>query len=77
MLHIGVRIYDDPVHFISISQTNRFKDEHKSLKKIMEVKNVVMQVYTELNACVATVNVAIEEVETKKVLELIGNTADL
>lgn len=77
ILHIGVRIYDDQVHFVSISQTNRFKDEHSSLKKIMELKNVVMQVYTELNACVATVYVAIEEIKAIRVLDLIGNIDDL
>jgi hypothetical protein len=77
ILHIGVRIYDDPVHFVSISQINRFKDEHRSLKRIMELKNVVMQVYTELNACVATVNVAIEQQEATRVLQLMGNIEDL
>jgi hypothetical protein len=72
MFHAGVRIYDDPVHYLSVTGIQRYIDEHTSLEKIMHRQHTDIQLYNELNVCVATATVTFEVKDQMKVLHLLG-----
>lgn len=73
IFHTGIRIYDDPVHYLTITGTQRFKDEHFSLEKIMNLSNVYIHFHNELNICVAIAFLSFEIKDQLKVLNLLGN----
>ena len=37
--HTGIRVYDDPIHYLSVTGIHRFLDEHISLEAIMNRAN--------------------------------------
>jgi hypothetical protein len=77
IFHTGIRIYDDPVHYLLITGTQRFKDEHFSLEKIMNLSKVFIHFHNELNVCVATAVLSFDVKDQLKVLNLLGNINDL
>lgn len=77
MFHTGVRIYDDPVHYLSVTGIQRFVDEHTSLEKIMYRQHTDIQFYNELNVCVATATVCFDVKDQMKVLNLLGRPEQL
>lgn len=40
IFHAGVRIYDDPIHYIRLTSVQRFRQEHKAIQKIMQMETV-------------------------------------
>jgi hypothetical protein len=77
LFHTGIRIYDDPVHFASVSYVQLFRDEHRSLRDIMQEDEMHIYLHDELNACVAQAKVKLDPIERKKVIALQGNLDDL
>lgn len=77
IFHTAIRVYDDPIHFATISNVLLFKNEHLALQKIMNLKCVDVHFYNELNVCVATAEIHFDKDETRKVLDLIGNIEEL
>ena len=77
IFHAGVRIYDDPINYLIVTETLRFNDEHSSLQAIMNRTETHLDVYNELNVCVAVAKVHIEVKNQMKTLNLLGNIAHL
>jgi len=77
IFHIGARIFDDPVHYLSITGANRFADEHASLKKIMNSESVNIHFHSELTILVATARLTFTSDDRRKILALLGVTENL
>lgn len=77
VFHLGVRIYDDPVHYQVIACTQRFLDEHLSLARIMHLEHVQIQLYNELNICQAFGTLIIKKDDKHNVHALLGNPKKL
>ena len=77
IFHHAVRIYDDPVHYMTISGTHRYPDEHASLAAIMGRSYTHIHFHNELSICVATATVSFPVADQMKVLNLQGNLQHL
>ncbi|MGQ7854461.1 hypothetical protein ACUN24_09450 [Pedobacter sp. WC2501] len=77
IFHVGLRIYDDPVHYLVLSCAQRFLDEHLSIAKIMNLDKVYIHFHNELNVCQATATLALTEKAKHDVLALLGNAKQL
>lgn len=77
IFHKGIRVHDDPVHFLSLTGTDRFVDENKSLEAIMNRSYTYIHFHDELNVCVATAKLTFELKEQLKVINLLGNIEHL
>ncbi len=75
--HTGIKIYDDMVKCLLITGTNRFVQEHESLKAIMEENTTVIELYNELSVCVAKAHVSFNENDRESILKMIGNMQEL
>jgi hypothetical protein len=73
IFHTGLKIYDDPVNYQMIFGTNRFLDEHLSIEKIWNLDKVQIQLFNELNVCIAFGDLAINEQYKHEILTLLGN----
>lgn len=73
VFHHGVRIYDDPVHYLTITGSHRYADEHLSLNAIMGRSYTHIHFHNELSICVATATVSFSVADQMKVRNLIGN----
>lgn len=71
IFHIGARIFDDPIHYLSITGANRFLDEHTSLEKIMKRESVQIHFHSELTILVATAQLTFTEADRKKILKML------
>lgn len=77
IFHTGIRIYDDPIHYVNLTGPHRFAEEHAALEKIMHLSSVPLQLYNELNFCVATAEIPFDVSIQLKVLNFLGNPASL
>lgn len=77
MFHSGVRIFDDPVHYMSVNGIQRFMDEHTSLEKIMNRSQTYIHFHNELNICVAIATLIFELKDQLRVLNMLGNVDKL
>jgi len=77
IFHTGIRIYDDPIHYVNLTGPHRYEEEHAAVEKIMNLSSTPLQVYDELNICVATAEVAFAVSDQLKVLNFLGNTSSL
>jgi len=77
VFHIGLRIYDDPIHYLTISCVQRFSDEHLSIGKIMNLERVYIHFHNELIVCQATATLTLETKDKNDVLSLLGNPKKL
>ncbi|GEM_PF-730903 len=73
IFHTGVKIYDDPVHYLSLSGTHRFSDEHYSLAKIMQLEKVFVHFHNELNVCQAVAEFTFNANDTHQIRAFQGN----
>ena len=77
VMHSCFRIYDDPVHFLNLSGTHRFIEDHLALKKVMEEEVVQLQIFNELNMCVAFANIRFSSESKNSILALLGEPTTL
>lgn len=77
VFHKGLRIHDDPVHFLSLTGINRFEDEHTSLAAIMNRNFTYIHFHDELSVCVATAKLSFDVKDQLKVSNLLGNVKNL
>lgn len=77
IFHIGVNIYDDPVHFVTLTSTHKNIDEHLSVAKIMQLDKVEIQLYNELCACQCHGNLILTTKNKNDILCLLGNPKKL
>lgn len=77
IFHTGVRIYDDPIHYLTITGVERYYDELNSLEKIMNRSNTYIHFHNELNVCVAYAIVTFEINDQIKALNLLSNIENL
>ncbi|MDQ6755320.1 MAG: hypothetical protein M3004_00135 [Bacteroidota bacterium] len=77
MFHTGIRIYDDTLHYLSVTGINRFKDEHTSLEKIMNRNSTYVHFHNELNVCVATATLSFTVSDQLKVLNMLNDIETL
>jgi hypothetical protein len=75
--HTGIRIHDDPVHFISIIGTHRFHEEHEALGLIMKQPEIQIVLYNEFSVCVASGIVNISLSDRNKVVKFQGAPTEL
>lgn len=75
--HAGVRVYDDPIHYLSVTGIHRFLDEHISLERIMNRTQTYIHFHNELNVCTATASLSFDTKDQLKVLNFIGNPNNL
>jgi hypothetical protein len=75
--HTGVKIYDDIINYLLITGTHRFVQEHESLRAIMEENTTVIELYNELDVCVAIAHVSFNKNDRESILRMIGNTQEL
>lgn len=73
MFHSGIKVHDDPVHYLSITGIERFLDEHASLENIMGRSFTYIHFHDELSVCVATAKLAFSPGDQFKVTNLQGN----
>lgn len=71
-IHNGIRIYDDPIHFLTVSGTLRFEDEYNSLSKIAILDSVLVEFYDELALPVASATVSFKNY-SKKIIEFLND----
>jgi hypothetical protein len=77
IFHAGVRIYDDPVHYLRLTSVQRFRHEHKAIKKIMQMETVNIHFHNELTVCIATATLIIAKEDREKIISLLGDVEDL
>ncbi len=77
IFHIGTRIFDDPIHYLSITGTNHYLDEHSSLERIMNSESVYIHFHSELTILVATAKLTFKADDRTRVLRLIGASENL
>ena len=77
IFHTGMRIYDDPTHFLSITGIQRFIDGHMSIEKIMNRGSTFIHFYNELAILTATAELTLNPDDRLKVLSLLSDTTDL
>lgn len=77
IFHNGVRVFDDPVHFLSVIGTQRFLDEHTSLEKIMNRDWTYIHFHSELGICVAIAELRFDVKDQLKVLNILGKVENL
>lgn len=77
IFHAGVRIYDDPVHYLILTSVQRFRQEHKAIKKILQMETVNVHFHNELTICIATATLTIIKRDREKIIALLGIVEDL
>lgn len=77
IFHTGIRIHDDPVHYLRLTSVQRFRQEHHAIKRIMELETVNIHLHNELTMCMATATLTISRKDREKVISLLGNLQDL
>jgi hypothetical protein len=75
--HAGLRIFDDPVHFMRMTSILRFTQEHKALRKIMAMETVNIHFHNELTVCMATATLTIDQTHRNQILALLGDAEQL
>jgi len=73
VIHVGVRIYDDPINYQVITCVQRFLYEHLSIAKIMHLVTVQVQFYNELNVCQAYGMLKFDEWDRHNIHSFLGN----
>ncbi|KDN53830.1 hypothetical protein [Flavobacterium seoulense] len=73
IFHTGLRVYDDPINYATITGTERFFDEHCSLAAIMNRSFTYIHFHNELGICVATAKLSFSIADQFRVLNLQGN----
>src|SRR5690606_30661891 len=77
IFHIGVKIYDDPINFITLINTQKNMDEHLSIAKIMHLDKVQIQLYNELCVCQCFGDIVLTTKNKNDILCLLGNPKKL
>ena len=77
IFHKGFRVHDDPIHYISLTGTDRFADEHTSLLAIMNRTYTYIHFHDELNVCVATAKLCFSLADQIKIINLLGSLSNL
>ena len=77
IFHTCLKIYDDALNFQMIFSTHRFLDEHLSTAKILNLDNVQIQVFNELNICQAFGDLILSENDKNEIRILLGNPKKL
>jgi hypothetical protein len=77
VFHIGLKIYDDLVHPQMIYGVHRYKDEHLSLGKILQIETVQIQFVNELNIIQAFGEVIFSDRSKQDILSLLNNPKEL
>jgi hypothetical protein len=67
--HTGSRIYDDSTNPVLITQPCRFIRDYEGLKRILNEKEVIIELYDELLTCSATAELTIEEEDRIAILQ--------
>lgn len=73
IFHIGIKIYDDPINFITLTSIQKNIDEHLSIAKIMQLEKVQVQLYNELCACQCFGDIILTTKKRNDILCLLGN----
>lgn len=73
IFHIGIKIYDDPINFITLTSAQKNIDEHFSIAKIMQLDKVQIQLYNELCACQCFGDIILTTKNKNDILCLLGN----
>lgn len=73
ILHTGCRIYDHPIHYLSITGVQRFYEEHYGLLGVLQHSSVRIQFHDELCVCAATARLQISEKNRKRAIDFIGD----
>ncbi len=77
IFHIGVKIYDDSINFITLTSTQKNIDEHFSIAKIMQLEKVQIQLYNELCVCQCFGDIIFSVKNKNDILSLLGNPVNL
>jgi hypothetical protein len=77
ILHAGIRIYDDPVHYLRLTSVQRFRYEHRAIIKIMQIDTVNIHFHNELTVCIATATLTISQEQREKIIDMLGDIEDL
>ncbi len=77
IFHIGVKIYDDSINFITLTSTQKNIDEHFSIAKIMQLEKVQIQLYNELCICQCLGDIIFSIKNKNDILSLLGNPMNL
>lgn len=77
IIHNGLKIYDDAIHFTIINGTHRYEREHKSLLRVIKNEIIPVQFYNEMTVCVALCEISFEPASRMKVLKLLDKIEKL
>ena len=77
IFHIGIKIHDDPINFITLTSTQKNIDEHFSIAKIMQLEKVQIQLYNELCICQCFGDIIFSVKNKNDILSLLGNPVNL
>jgi len=75
--HAGLKIWDDPVHYLRMTSIQRFTQEHRSLKRIMDLETVNIHFHNELTICAAAATLTFSSEDRQQVIQFLGNINDL
>ncbi len=75
--HVGARIYDDLAHPVLITQPCRFIRDYEGLKRVLNEKEVIIELYDELLTCSATAELTIKEGENIAILQFMEDGKNL
>jgi len=67
-IHAGIKIYDDVEHPLIVTGVLRFRDEHLSLETILKNESTPLQLFNELDVCVATGKITFAKDDPQRIL---------
>ncbi|SDU67707.1 hypothetical protein, partial [Desulfobacula phenolica] len=70
---VGVRIFDDRIHYLDVTGIHRYQIEHDALESILKEDNVYVEFYNELNICAANAKMQLQTKQKRIVQDLIKN----
>lgn len=73
IFHVGFKVYDDKINFLTVSCIQKNRDEHFSIAKIMNLNKVQIQLCNELGVCQAFGDIALSDENKNDVLCILGN----
>lgn len=70
--HAGIKIYDDVEHPLIVMGVLRFRDEHGSLEVILKNESTPLQLFNELDVCIATGKIIFKKDDAQRILSLLS-----
>jgi len=72
-LHTGIRVLDDPVHYLSVTGVERYKENQKAILELITENEIYTEFFNELDTPLCNCMVNISDDDKKKLIEFLGD----